>query len=110
MSLIGTLRGGQQRYMPLLMSKINDTMPNAPGYGFASVAGSSHSTDLYVESEQAGSSNESSPLESLPFIPLEKQFSHPFGSLSAELGPISASTSLDFRDPILTTTMDYHEM
>ena len=94
--------------MPLLMSKINDTMPNIPGYAFTSVTGSSHDTDLYGESEQAYSSNGSSPLESPPFSALEQQSSHPFGGSLPELGSVSAS--LDFREPTLATTMDYHEM
>jgi hypothetical protein len=64
MSLISNLRGGQQKYMPLLLSKINDTMPNGPGYSLTSMASSSHDTDIYGGSEQAGSSNSSSPYAS----------------------------------------------
>lgn len=32
--LIGTLRGGRERYLPLLMTKISDTIPSAPTYGY----------------------------------------------------------------------------
>lgn len=34
LSLISTLRGGQQRYLPLLLSKINDTLPAMPMPGY----------------------------------------------------------------------------
>jgi len=35
MSLISSLRGGQQRYMPLLISKVNEAMPQMPTHGFS---------------------------------------------------------------------------
>lgn len=49
-SLISNLRGGQQKYMPLLQSKISDTMPNAPGYSLpllAPASASSGTSDSY---------------------------------------------------------------
>lgn len=37
-SLISTLRGGKERYLPLLMTKISDTIPSAPLYSYPSSA------------------------------------------------------------------------
>lgn len=69
--------------MPLLMSKINDTMPNnAPGYALTSMAGSSHETEMYNESEHARSnpsSTVSSPFGTPPLSAVE-QNSHPFSN------------------------------
>ncbi|KAK4507008.1 hypothetical protein PRZ48_000742 [Zasmidium cellare] len=47
MSLISTLRGGRQRYLPLLMQKINDTMANTPGYTIPAIPPSIRGEELY---------------------------------------------------------------
>lgn len=47
MSLISTLRGGRQRYLPLLIQKINDTMANTPGYTIPAIPPSIRSEEVY---------------------------------------------------------------
>lgn len=67
MSLISTLRGGQQRYLPLLMSKISETMPAMPlpGYSIPMVPGSTRVEELY-DSQSQGQSSNSTPFGSPP--------------------------------------------
>jgi len=65
MSLISTLRGGQQRYLPLLMSKISETMPAMPlpGYTIPMVPGATRVEELY---DSQHSSSNSTPFGSPP--------------------------------------------
>lgn len=66
MSLISTLRGGHQRYLPLLMQKINDTVPNLPGYAIsATVPPSMRSEETYDGSTSLSSAPNSG--DSTPF-------------------------------------------
>ena len=109
MTLISNLKGGQQRYMPLLMSKINDTMPNnAPGFALTSMAGSSHETDLYGESEHARSlpsSTVSSPFGTPPLSALEQTHSHPnFSSFVQGFEQVSPVASPFFPSTMAVTT------
>lgn len=74
MTLISNLRGGQQRYMPLLMQKINDTMPNAPGYAIPAIPRS----DMYEGSQthsSAPNSGDSTPFGS-PLSPGAQTFGY----------------------------------
>ena len=70
MSLISTLRGGRERYIPLLMTKINSTMPSMPMLGYAlPPASGARLEDLYDGSQthsSAPNSGESSPFCSPP--------------------------------------------
>ncbi|EME88375.1 uncharacterized protein MYCFIDRAFT_127068 [Pseudocercospora fijiensis CIRAD86] len=64
MTLISTLRGGQQRYMPLLMQKINDSMPNT-GYALPAIPPSLRSEEVYDGSHSsAPTSHDSTPFGS----------------------------------------------
>ncbi|KXT08232.1 hypothetical protein AC579_1297 [Pseudocercospora musae] len=63
-TLISTLRGGQQRYMPLLMQKINDSMPNT-GYALPAIPPSLRSEEVYDGSHSsAPTSHDSTPFGS----------------------------------------------
>lgn len=68
MSLISTLRGGKERYFPLLINKINDTMPSTPAYGYALTAAPGNPRIEEIYDSQSGSdftrSGESSPWNS----------------------------------------------
>lgn len=65
MTLISTLRGGQQRYMPLLMQKINDSMPNTPGYAIPAIPPSLRSEEAYDGNySSAPTSHDSTPFGS----------------------------------------------
>jgi hypothetical protein len=67
LSLISTLRGGQQRYLPLLLSKINDTLPQMPTPGFSMVSmpsGRSRIDEIYDSSNPA--SGDSTPFGGSP--------------------------------------------
>jgi hypothetical protein len=106
MSLISNLRGGQQRYMPLLMSKINETMSNAPGYSLTSMAGSSYGTEMYGESEHARSaptSSVSSPFGTPPLSALEQ--SQSFGGFSQSLGFGMTTMASNFATTLVATSV-----
>ncbi|KAI5203478.1 hypothetical protein E4T42_09099 [Aureobasidium subglaciale] len=67
LSLISTLRGGQQRYLPLLLSKINDTLPQMPTPGFSMVqmpGGRGRIDEIYDSSNPA--SGDSTPFGGSP--------------------------------------------
>ena len=112
MSLIGSLRGGQQRYMPLLISKINETMPNAPGYALRSMTGSSKASELYEESQHTQSgpnSSNSTPFGSPPMSAVEQQvtFFGSGGGFPQELAISNSSTPSAYAGVVMTTSMDY---
>lgn len=101
LSLISTLRGGQQRYLPLLLSKINDTLPSMPmpGYNMVSVPGRGRIDEIYDSSNP--NSSDSTPFGSPPPQPVGPQlyqagYGEDFKNLAA------APTSSGF--PILGTT------
>lgn len=121
-TLISNLRGGQQRYMPLLMSKINETMPNAPAYSLPlpPPSASSGTSDLCdgVDGSQgphsAPHSEESTPFGSPPLTAVGLQLST-FGAFTnvAELtSPVSSAgfpemgrTTLADEGPILSAPL-----
>ena len=111
MTLISGLRGGQQRYMPLLLSKMNDTMPNAPNYSLPSLPSSSTS-DVYDGSQHANSDPDSS--NSTPFgsPPMNAVGQHPqfFSSFQQELGISETSTPSGFPLPVMSTSVDYGDL
>ncbi|KAK4636201.1 putative sucrose utilization protein SUC1 [Fulvia fulva] len=87
MTLISTLRGGQQRYLPLLMQKINDTMPNTSGYTIPAIPPTLRSEEAYDANSSAPNSSESTP----------------FGSpLSAGVQPFSS-----YMDPVVSSGMHF---
>ncbi|KAK3720067.1 hypothetical protein LTR37_003890 [Vermiconidia calcicola] len=88
MTLISNLRGGQQRYTPLLVSKINDTMPDM---GYALAPSMTDSTSQHGVSRS--NSNESS-FGSPPLSALDSQTS-PFG-FPQDLGVDVSSTASMF--------------
>lgn len=47
MNIISNLRGGQQRYLPLLQQKIIDTMPNTPAYMIPAIPPSLRPEEIY---------------------------------------------------------------
>jgi len=67
LSLISTLRGGQQRYLPLLLSKINDTLPAMPmpGYNMNSLPPARGRIDEIYDSSNPNS-GDSTPFGSPP--------------------------------------------
>ncbi len=111
MTLISGLRGGQQRYMPLLLSKMNDTMPNAPNYSLPSLP-SSTTSDIYDGSPHDNSDPDSS--NSTPFgsPPMSAVSQHPqfFSSFQQELGMSETSTPSSFPLPVMSTSIDYGEL
>jgi hypothetical protein len=71
MNLISSLRGGQQRYMPLLLAKVNEAMPQMPTHGYSIPMGPPSRLgmdDLYDSGSQghAHSSTASTPFGSPP--------------------------------------------
>ncbi|KAL1311171.1 hypothetical protein AAFC00_001370 [Neodothiora populina] len=89
LSLISTLRGGQQRYLPLLLSKINDTLPTMPmpGYSMVSVPGGRGRIDEIYDSSNPNS-GDSTPFGSPPPQPVapplfQSAFGEDFKSLPA---------------------------
>jgi hypothetical protein len=112
MRLISNLRGGQQRYMPLLLSKINDTMPNAPTYSLPSLPGSSSVSDTYDGSQHANSeadSSDSTPFGSPPMSAIGQQPSF-FSNFQNELGISGSSTPSSFPLSVMTTSVDYGDL
>jgi len=68
LSLISTLRGGQQRYLPLLLSKINDTLPTMPmpGYNMVAAAPTSRGRIDEIYDSSNPNSGDSTPFGSPP--------------------------------------------
>ena len=99
-TLISNLRGGQQRYMPLLMSKINEAMPNQPGRSLVPPSARSEMSDMYdgVDSSQATNSGpnsqESTPFGSPPLSAVGPHI-HPFGRFVQD-GALTSPTSIAF--------------
>jgi hypothetical protein len=112
MTLVSSLRGGQQRYMPLLLSKINDTMPNAPNYSLPSLPSSA--SDVYDGSQHTNSdpdSSDSTPFGSPPMSAIGQQPSF-FSNFQHELGISESSTPSSFPIPlpVMTTSVDYGDL
>jgi len=93
-SLISTLRGGQQRYLPLLLSKINETVPSMtmPVYATPAFSESAGIDGLYDGSQSQSSapnSEESTPFES-PSLSSACPQSFGFPDMSVTSSPTSA--------------------
>ncbi|KAH9826854.1 putative sucrose utilization protein SUC1 [Teratosphaeria destructans] len=67
-TLISTLRGGHQRYLPLLLSKINDAMPqmSTPGYAIPAVPGNPRIEEILEGQSSATASTDTTPFGSPP--------------------------------------------
>lgn len=95
-TLISNLRGGQLKYMPLLLAKMNDTMPNAPAYNLPPPSASSGASDLYEDGMQNPRhlhSETSTPFGS-PSIAMTGEQPNPFARFTQEINltsPVSAS-------------------
>lgn len=70
LSLISTLRGGKERYLPLLMTKIGDTIPTAPDYGYQISAPLSLSRVEELQDSQDAPSTSDASLSSSSTTPL----------------------------------------
>lgn len=69
MTLISSLRGGQQRYMPLLLAKVHEAMPQLPTHGYSIPMAPPPAADLYDSAGSQGhahSSTASTPFGSPP--------------------------------------------
>nr|POE86905.1 putative sucrose utilization protein suc1 [Quercus suber] len=117
MSLIGTLRGGQQRYLPLLLAKI-DAMPSAamgtPGYMLPAVPALSRLEEIYDEHNSAPTSGESSPFGSPPLSAIGEP-AYAFQDLGLGQAPTSAAfssaptTDMDFRNVTSSAPMQMYQ-
>ena len=93
-TLISTLRGGQQRYLPLLLSKINETVPSMtmPAYATPALSGSAGFDGLYDGSQSQSSapnSEGSTPFQS-PSLSSACPQSFGFPDMSMDGSPTSA--------------------
>jgi hypothetical protein len=86
LTLISTLRGGQSRYLPLLMSKISEVLPSAqlgiPGN--FSQAPRPPGSDIYDSSTVTGSapgSHEATPFDSPPHLSIPLRPAHSYSDL-----------------------------
>jgi hypothetical protein len=108
MTLISSLRGGQQKYMPLLLTKINDTMPSmpTPGYSITSAPGSSRLDELYESSQENSSGHNSSVTSPFGSPSLNTPTTYGFPDFSN----IPACTSAGFQSINSTAGMQYADL
>lgn len=103
--IISKLRGGQQRYMPLLTSKIHDTMASTMNYSLPLVPATSSSR------ESEGATNTSSSSGSTPFgsphFSATGSEQSGFGTFPYELGLSASPTTAGFPSVVMTTGIDY---
>lgn len=107
--LISKLRGGQQRYMPLLTSKIHDTMPTTISYSLPLVPATSTST---MSDAVTTSSSSESPTNfgSPPFSDVDNPQSAVLSVFNPELGFETSPPPSGFPHSIFTTSMDYSDI
>ena len=111
MTLISNLRGGQQRYMPLLVSKINDTMPNAPHYALSCMTGSSRTSEAYEDSQHsAPNSADSTPFGSPPLSATIGPQPSFFGGFSQELAISGSSTPSTYAGVVMSASLEYGDV
>ena len=105
LSLISTLRGGHQRYLPLLLSKINETLPTMPmpGYNMTSLPapGRGRIDEIYDSSNP--NSGDTTPFGSPPPQPVGPQLYQ--SAYNEEFKNIAAPTSSGF--PMITNAPAY---
>lgn len=106
LSLISTLRGGQQRYLPLLLSKINDTLPTMPMPGYNMVSAPRGRIDEIYDSSNPNS-GDSTPFGSPPPQPVGPQlYQSAYGAAPDEFKNLSAApTSAGY--PLISTAAPY---
>lgn len=93
--------------MPLLISKFNDTMPNAPSFALSSIAANSRVSEIYGESQEASStsnSNTSTPFGSPTLSDIGQQSQ---GFFQQEMALGGSSTPSGFPTPMMATSADY---
>ena len=108
MSLISTLRGGQQRYMPLLLAKISESMPSLtiPAYALpAPLSRGSSYEDGFEDHTQAPSSGPDSGVTS----PYGSPLSAPAGFGFQDLNLTPATSVGGYVGP-MTTSMQYSDL
>ena len=113
MGLVSTLRGGQQRYMPLLVSKIHETMPNAPSYGVPSMPGSSQVSEVYEGSQHTNSapnSTDSTPFGSPPLSAVSNPGSFFGNGFPQDLGISGSTTPSTFAGVVMTSSVEYGDV
>ena len=102
--LICKLRGGQQRYMPLLTSKIQETMPNTMSYGLPLMPASA-SSRVSEGATSTSSSKESTPFGSPPYSAVDSQ-----STGFEELGFVGSPTVSAFSSVLMTTGIEYGDL
>ncbi|KAL2357059.1 hypothetical protein BJ546DRAFT_427073 [Cryomyces antarcticus] len=110
LSLISTLRGGQQRYLPLLVAKINDTIPSMSGYGLPMSLPSNRIEEVYDNHSHSSNptSNNTTPFGSPPGSSLNSQ-QMDFKPINFTNNMITASEN-DAAFSLMTTAMQYADM
>ncbi|KAK5676497.1 hypothetical protein LTS10_010798 [Elasticomyces elasticus] len=96
MCIISGLRGGQEKYAPLLLAKIHESMPSMPmpGYTFANVPANLTTEEIYDGSQEHSSGPSSS--NSTPFgsPPLSTPATFGFRGMDFRSAPTSAGFGL----------------
>lgn len=107
--LISKLRGGQQRYIPLLASKIHDCMPTPMSYGLPFVPATSNGT--FSDAATSSSSSESpTRFGSPPFSDTDNPQSAVLSVFNPDLGFETSPTASGFPSGIFTTSVDYSDI
>ncbi|TKA71511.1 hypothetical protein B0A49_06877 [Cryomyces minteri] len=110
LSLISTLRGGQQRYLPLLVTKINDTIPSMSGYGLPMSLPSNRIEEVYDNHSRSSdhTSSNTTPFGSPPGSSLNSR-QMDFKPIDFNNNMITASEN-DTAFSSMTTAMQYADM
>lgn len=108
--LITKLRGGQQRFMPLLTAKIHDTMPPAISYSLPLVPATSTSTMSDDAAISTSSSDSPTRFGSPPFSDVDNPQSAVLSVFNPELGFATSPPASGFPHGIFTTGIEYSDM
>ena len=110
--LISKLRGGQQRYLPLLVTKIGDTMPCVPGYSLPLPFIPSRESSGLSEAYERSSVQSSPPLSGIGSPPMSAIGPAPpgFGTFQHEMGADSPATLNTFQNLVMSAGISYGEI
>ena len=104
-NLISKLRGGEQRYLPLLTSKIQETMPTSMGIDLPLIP--INTTSTRSEATRSPSSGHgSTPFENAHFSNSESHLSS-FGSFSPTAALSPSGLSGDYQNIAVTNAVEY---
>lgn len=111
MSHISSLRGGQQRYLPLLLSKISETIPSllTPEYAMPTLLNGSRVDEMNSQSHSSGPSSNSTPFGSPPTSAISTTFG--FRDLEichsppASTFPLSMTSAMQYGDVTVSAPM-----